>query len=74
MGAGQSSRLILLERAAEVARNDASFARFFKAAVLATDGEDLGRQAPDQFEAALQRSYRHLLAYSGDSSQLTITP
>src|SRR5690606_37876886 len=48
-------------------------ARFLKAAILATDSEDLGRQPPQQFEATLRQSYAHLLAYSGDSSRLTAT-
>jgi glutamate dehydrogenase len=74
MDLGQSSRLTLLDRAAKLAGEDASFARFFKAAVLATDSEDLGRQSPERFEAALRQSYGRLLAYSGDSSQLTTTP
>ncbi len=74
MDLGQSSRPALLGRAEALAGEDASFARFFKAAILATDSEDLERQSPQQFEAALRHSYRHLLAYSGDSSQLTTTP
>ena len=74
MDLGQSSRPALLDRAEALAGEDASFARFFKAAILATDSEDLERQSPQQFEAALRHSYRHLLAYSGDSSQLTTTP
>ncbi|MFP9136914.1 NAD-glutamate dehydrogenase [Devosia sp. XGJD_8] len=53
---------------------DAGFARFFKAAILATDGDDLARQAPDRFEAILRQSYQHLLAYKGDRSQIVARP
>jgi glutamate dehydrogenase len=74
MDVGQSSRVALLDRAAALTGDDASFARFFKAAILATDSEDLAHQSPQQLEAALRQSYGHLLAYSGDSSQLTTTP
>lgn len=74
MDLGQSSRPALLDRAAALAGEDAGFARFFRAAILATDSEDLGRQSPERFEAALRTSYRDLLAHSGDSSRLTITP
>ncbi|MBE0580915.1 NAD-glutamate dehydrogenase [Devosia sp.] len=74
MDLGQSNRPALLGRAAALTEEDASFARFFKAAIQATDGEDLERQTPQQFEATLRQSYRHLMAYSGDSSRLTATP
>ncbi len=74
MDLGQSNRPALLDRATALSREDASFARFFKAAVLATDGEDLERQSPQQFEATLRQSYQHLLAYSGESSRLATTP
>ena len=73
MDMGQSNRPALLDRAAILAAEDAGFARFLKAAILAMDSEDLGRQPPEQFEAALRQSYAHLLAYSGDSSRTTAT-
>ncbi|KRA52955.1 NAD-glutamate dehydrogenase [Devosia sp. Root635] len=73
MDVGQSNRPALLDRAGVLAREDAGFAGFFKAAVLATDSEDLGRQKPEQFEAALRHSYAQLLAYTGDNSRLTAT-
>ncbi len=73
MDMGQSNRPALLDRAAALANDDAGFARFFKAAILATDSEDLARQKPQQFEAALRHSYAQLLAYSGDNSRLTAT-
>lgn len=74
MDMGQSMRPALLDRAAALATEDAGFARFLKAAILAMDSEDLGRQPPQQFEATLRQSYTHLLAYSGDSSRLKATP
>lgn len=74
MDMGQSMRPAMLDRAAALATEDAGFARFLKAAILAMDSEDLGRQPPQQFEAALRQSYTRLLAYSGDSSRLTATP
>ncbi len=74
MDLGQSNRPALLGRAMALAEEDASFGRFFRAAIQATDGEDLERQTPQQFEETLRHSYRHLMAYSGDSSQLTATP
>ena len=73
MDLGQSNRPALLDRAAALGSEEASFARFFRAAILATDSDDLEQQSPQQFEAALREAYRQLLAYSGDSSQLTIT-
>jgi glutamate dehydrogenase len=74
MNQGQSSRTAMLDRVAALTESDAGFARFFKAAVLATEADDLARQEPEQFEAALRQSYRHLLAYSGDKSQISATP
>ena len=74
MNLGQSNRPALLDRAAALVSEDAGFARFFRAAILATDGEDLARQAPDRFEAALRQSYRNLLAYDGDKSRIAATP
>lgn len=74
MDLGQSKRPALLDRAAALTREDAGFARFFRAAILATDGEDLARQAPQDFEAALRRSYQQLLDYDGDASRLTARP
>ena len=74
MDLGQSNRQALLDRAAALMNEDASFARFFKAAILATDSEDLTRQAPERLEAILRQSHQHLLAYSGDGSRLTATP
>ncbi|MHA6692137.1 NAD-glutamate dehydrogenase [Devosia sp. A449] len=74
MDLGQSNRLALLDRAAALTGEEAGFARFLRAGVLATDGEDLERQAPAQFEAALRQSYQLLLAYDGDDSRLTATP
>ncbi|KQX34282.1 NAD-glutamate dehydrogenase [Devosia sp. Root436] len=73
MDMGQSNRPALLDRAAALVMEDAGFARFFKAAILATDSEDLGRQSPQRFEAALRHSYAQLLAYGGDNSRLTAT-
>jgi len=73
MNQGQSSRTAMLDRVAALTESDAGFARFFKAAVLATEADDLARQAPEQFEAALRQSYRHLLAYSGGKSQISAT-
>ncbi|WP_332690546.1 NAD-glutamate dehydrogenase [Devosia sp.] len=74
MDLGQSNRPALLDRAAALMTEDAGFAHFLKAAILATDGDDLARQAPDRFEATLRQSYRHLLAYKGDSSQIAAKP
>src|SRR5688572_29168945 len=74
MDLGQSNRPALLERVAALMTEDAGFARFFKAAILATDGDDLARQAPDRFEAILRQSYQHLLAYKGDRSQIVARP
>ena len=51
MDMGQSNRPALLDRAMALAAEEAGFARFLKAAILATDSEDLGRQSPQQFEA-----------------------
>ncbi|KKC31458.1 NAD-glutamate dehydrogenase [Devosia psychrophila] len=70
---GQSRRPALLERAAALASEDAGFARFLRAAVLATDGEDLGVVSPEQFEANLRRSYQNLLSFDGDDSRLIAT-
>ncbi|WP_193336432.1 NAD-glutamate dehydrogenase [Devosia beringensis] len=69
-----ANRPVLLERAAALASEDAGFAQFFRAAVLATDSEDLSRQAPDRFEAILRQSYAHLQAYDGAGSRLSVTP
>ena len=74
MNVTQSNRLTMLERAETLAGEEAGFAAFYKAAVLATDGEDLARQAPERFEAILRQSYLHLLAHAGDDSRLTATP
>ncbi|MGB3336777.1 MAG: NAD-glutamate dehydrogenase [Devosia sp.] len=73
MDLGQSRRPVLLERAAALATEEAGFARFFRAAILATDSEDLERQSPQQFEDNLRRSYLELQAYAGDGSRLTAT-
>ena len=64
----------MLNRIAALTGDDAGFARFFKAAVVATDADDLARQEPEQFQAALRHSYRHLLAYSGDRSHISAIP
>ena len=69
----QANRPALLERAAALASEDAGFAEFLRSAVLATDTEDLARQAPDRFEAILRQSYAHLKAYSGTGSKLSVT-
>lgn len=69
MDLGQSRRPDLLARAAALVSEDAGFARFLRAAVLATDGEDLGLVSPEQFEANLRRSYQHLLGFEGDGSR-----
>ncbi|HEV7344693.1 MAG TPA: NAD-glutamate dehydrogenase [Devosia sp.] len=74
MDLGQSNRVALLDRAAALAAEEAGLARFLKAAILATDREDLERQSPEQFELALRDAYRQLLAYGGESSKLTTTP
>ena len=71
MDLGQSRRPALLERAAALASEDAGFARFLRAAVLATDSEDLERLAPEQFERHLRHAYQQLLAYDGDGSRLS---
>ncbi|SEP75060.1 glutamate dehydrogenase [Devosia sp. YR412] len=73
MDLGQSRRPALLERAAALASEDAGFARFFRAAVLATDGEDLARLAPEAFETRLRHAYKQLLDYDGDGSRLSAT-
>jgi glutamate dehydrogenase len=70
----QVNRPALLDRADALSNEEAGFAQFFRAAILATDGDDLERQAPDQFEATLRQSYLHLLAHAGDDSQLSATP
>ena len=70
----QSNRPALLDRANALNTEEAGFAQFFKAAILATDGDDLERQAPEQFEATLRQSYLHLLAHAGNDSQVTATP
>ncbi|MET3926108.1 NAD-glutamate dehydrogenase [Devosia sp. 2618] len=71
MNQASSNRPSLLGRVTELATSDAGFSWFLKAAVMATDPEDLARQDPAAFEAILRQSYDHLLAYSGDSSRLT---
>jgi len=50
------------------------FARFLKAAALATDREDLAHIAADRFEAILRRSYEHLRERDGSASVTIITP
>jgi glutamate dehydrogenase len=74
MNSGHSNRPALLGRAVALMEEDSGFGHFFKAAVLATDAEDLTRQAPEKFEAILRQSYRHVLAYSGEASRITATP
>lgn len=66
----RSNRQIMLERAALLLAAEPGFGRFFKAAILATDSEDLGSQAPDAFESVLRQAYGHLLAYEGESSRI----
>ena len=58
MDRGQSMRPALLDRAEALMDEDEGFARFFRAAILATDSEDLARQAPERFEADLRRAYQ----------------
>lgn len=70
----QLNRSALLERVAALSEQEAGFARFLRAAVLATDSEDLQRQPVEQFEVALRNSYRQLQNYGGDNSRLTATP
>ncbi len=74
MELGQSNRPALLDRANALLSEDANFSRFFAAAILATDSDDLDRQSPAEFEAVLRQSYQRLLSYDGDTSQLTATP
>ena len=69
----RSNRQIMLERAALLLASEPGFGRFFKAAILATDGEDLGTQAPDAFESVLRQAYKHLLAYEGETSRIVAT-
>ncbi|GLQ10196.1 NAD-glutamate dehydrogenase [Devosia yakushimensis] len=66
----RSNRQIMLERAALLLAAEPGFGRFFKAAILATDGEDLGTQAADAFESVLRQAYGHLLAYEGENSRI----
>jgi len=73
MDLAQANRPALLDRAEALAAEDAGFAEFLKAAVLATDTEDLARQAPERFEATLRKSYLHLKSHDGDESRLTAT-
>ncbi|UXN73321.1 hypothetical protein N8D56_20865 [Devosia sp. A8/3-2] len=49
----RSNRQIMLERAALLLTTEPGFGRFFKAAIPATDGEDLGRRAPDAFRISV---------------------
>ena len=69
-----SSQDILLARAEKISVEDPGFARFLRAAVLATDTDDLAGFAPDQFESILRQSYAHVLAHSGDESEITLMP
>ncbi|MCS6760888.1 MAG: NAD-glutamate dehydrogenase [Candidatus Devosia symbiotica] len=69
----RANRPALLERASALASEDKSFAQFFRSAILATDSEDLARQAPDRFEAILRQSYAHLQDYDGVGSKLNAT-
>ncbi|WEK02695.1 MAG: NAD-glutamate dehydrogenase [Candidatus Devosia phytovorans] len=71
MDLGQSN---LLERAEALMAGDEGFARFFRAAILATDKEDLARQTPERFEADLRQSYQLLVSFEGDGSRLSATP
>lgn len=71
MDRGQSMRPALLDRAEALMGEDEGFARFFRAAILATDSEDLARQAPERFEADLRRAYQLLISFNGDGSKLT---
>ncbi|MGV8856416.1 MAG: NAD-glutamate dehydrogenase [Devosia sp.] len=73
MNLDQANRPALLKRATALASEDAGFAQFLHSAALATDSEDLARQAPDRFEAILRQSYGHLQNYTGKGSKLSVT-
>ena len=73
MDLGQSNRVALLERAVALTEEDGGFARFLKAAILATDSEDLERQSATQLEASLRQAYALLLDYEGEDSRVTAT-
>ncbi|WP_224701806.1 NAD-glutamate dehydrogenase [Devosia aquimaris] len=73
MKLNHANRQILLDRAAALAETDAGFAQFLRAAVLATDPEDLARQDAAAFEAVLHQSYGHLQGYRGKGSELKVT-
>ncbi|MEO9296750.1 NAD-glutamate dehydrogenase [Devosia alba] len=69
----QANRPAMLKRAVALESEDAEFAQFLRAAVLATDSEDLARETPERFEATMRQSHAQLKAYDGTGSRLSAT-
>jgi len=63
----------LLNRADALLSTDPGFARFLRAAILATDVEDLAAQPTEGMEPVVREAYRHLVAYDGTGSEITAT-
>ncbi len=68
------TRAELLERAKGLSSSEPNFARFLRAAVLATDGEDLAAYSAEVLEANFREAYTYLGKREGRTHQVFIRP